>query len=290
MDPRQHFINQLPHRPYCADDFQYGLKVRPLDMAAEHRHIQPNTRHAMSWLIFDIDRRGAAWAWEHANLPPPTITVINPKNGHAHLFYGLNTPVVTSPAGRTAPIRYAAAIQSAFALALGADLAYSGLMAKNPLHDDWRTIWVPVLYDLGELAEYIDLPKNTPPRATSGLGRNLALFDAVRQWAYKWVLDFQAKQVDSLAWRDAVVRQAEQMNTFPTPLPYSEVRAIGRSVARWTWQHFDEHTFRVIQTARGKLGGRPKTTTANGEPWQEQGISKATYYRRKKTGNLLGQT
>jgi hypothetical protein len=286
MDPRQRFTEHLPNRPYCADDYKHGLIVRGRETALLHRHIQPNARHMMSWLIFDIDRPGAAWAWEHANLPPPTITVINPENAHAHLFYGLNTPVVTSELGRSAPIRYAAAIHSAFSLAMGADPAYTGLMAKNPLHNQWRTIWTPVLYDLGELAEYVDLIKARQAVQSSGVGRNVTLFDQVRAWAYRWVLEFQSKNVSSCDWRNAVLSQAEQLNTFDPPLPHSEVRSIGRSVAKWTWQHFNMQKFRAIQSARGKRGGRPKTTTANGEPWKVLGISKATYYRRKNAGLL----
>ena len=141
-----------------------------------------------------------------------------------------------------------------------------------------------MLYDLGELAEHVDIIKAKHAVQSSGVGRNFTLFDQVRAWAYRWVLEFQSKNVSSCDWRNAVLSQAEQLNTFDPPLPHSEVRSIGRSVAKWTWQHFNMQKFRAIQSARGKRGGRPKTTTANGEPWRELGISRATYYRRKDAG------
>lgn len=282
------FQDRLPRRPYCTDDFTHGLNVRPAVTALRHRHIQPNAPLEVAWLIFDLDYPGAAFAWEKADLPPPSLTVINPENAHAHLFYGLTTPIGMSEAARDAPIRYAAAVQAAYQAKLCADLGYAGLIAKNPFHDDWRSIWVQHLYDLGELAEYVDLPKQRPQHESMlGLGRNCILFDELRAWGYRWVREYKRNDAAAYHWHRAVLGQAEKLNVFNVPLPFSEVRAIAKSVAKWTWRHFSDDAFSAIQSARGRLGGRPATTTKDGEPWTARGISRATYYRRLKSGLIV---
>lgn len=240
-----------------------------------------------AWLIFDVDYAGAAFAWEKARLPPPTITVSNPKNGHAHLFYGLTTPIGLSDKAREKPFQYAEAVTEAFRARLCADPSYNGQIAKNPLHDAWRALWVHHLYDLGELAEYVTLPKKRPKRESEGHGRNRTLFDQVRFWAYQWVMAYKRNGASLDKWRDAVLGQAESMNCFAPPLPHSEVRAIAKSVARSTWKYFSDAGFSALQSARGKRGGRPKTTTRDGEPWTALGVSRPTYYRQLKSGLLI---
>lgn len=281
MDTSTIFQARLPHRPYCSDDLSHGLIVRPAATALRHRHLQPNAPLETAWLVFDLDYPGAAFAWEKSNLPSPTLTVSNPENGHAHLFYGLTTPVGMSDVARDAPIRYAAAVQAAFLVKLCADPGYAGLIAKNPFHDAWRALWVQHLYDLGELADYVNLPKHRPPREALGLGRNCMLFDELRAWAYQWVRQYKRNDAKAEQWLRAVVGQAERLNAFPVPLAFNEVKAIAKSIARWTWRNFSDAAFSAVQSTRGKLGGRPATTTLNGAPWEEQGISRATYYRRQ---------
>lgn len=287
MNTSEVFVNRLPHRPFCANDVSHGLLIRLAATALKHRHIQPNAPLEVAWLIFDLDYVGAAFAWEKANLPPPTITVSNPANGHAHLFYGLTTPVVMGDAAREAPIRYAASVHAAFLARLRADPCYTNGIAKNPLHPSWRSIWVNHLYDLGELAEYVTLPKRLPRRESFGVGRNCSLFDELRSWSYQWAREYKRNGTSREQWRDAVLGQATRMNNFDAPLAFSEVKALAKSVANWTWSHFDDARFSKIQSARGKLGGRPRTTTRDGEPWTALGISKATYYRQRKSGLLV---
>jgi hypothetical protein len=281
------FKDRLPHRPYCADDLSAGVRIRPAAKALEFRHVQPNPPSCIAWMVFDVDSEGAAFAWERANLPPPTLTVINPENAHAHLFYGLSTPIVTSELGRGAPMRYGAALQAAYLARLCADTGYAGLIAKNPFHDHWRTIWTPHLYDLGELAEYVDLSKKQLPKECFGMGRNCRLFDELRAWGYQWIREYKRNHATSSQWQNAVLGQASRMNEFDVPLPLSEVKATAKSIAKWTWRNFSDAHFSAIQSARGRLGGRPKTTSANGAPWEALGMGRATYYRRAKSGLLL---
>lgn len=281
------FLERLPRRPFCSNNHETGLRIRPPKAALQYRHIQPNAPQEAAWLIFDVDYAGAAFAWEKAGLPPPTITASNPENGHAHLFYGLNTPVGLSDNAHVKPILYAAAVKEAFRARLCADLGYTGRTAKNPLHDAWRVLWVQHLYDLGELAEYVTLPKQRLKRESEGLGRNRTLFDEVRFWAYQWVMAYKRNGANSEQWHNAVLDQTSSMNSFSPPLPYSEVRSISKSVARSTWKYFSVAEFSALQSARGKLGGRPRTTTLNGEPWVAHGISRTTYYRKLQNGLLV---
>nr|WP_254226876.1 replication initiation protein [Burkholderia gladioli] len=284
------FQTRLPRRPYCSNDPTQGLVIRPTATALQHKHLQPNAPLEVGWLVFDIDYRGAALAWERANLPPPTATVINPANGHAHLFYGLNTPVVTSDAGRAAPLRFAAAVQAAYIARLHADPGYAGLIAKNPFHAAWITDWVNHLYDLAELAEYVELPKRLPKRAEVGLGRHCTLFDDLRAWAYTWVREYKRNGASFEQWQAAALGQAQLLNDFPSPLAFGDVKATARSVARWTWTRFSDEAFSAIQSVRGRRGGRPATTTLNGEPWADLGISRSTYYRRLNGGLLVPES
>ncbi len=284
------FHKRLPHRPYCTDDPQtFGLIVRPAHMALQKRLIQPNPPCSLSWLIFDVDNENGAFAWDDALLPQPTIAISNPENGHAHLYYGLSVPVCKSFAARSHPIRYAAALEAAYREKLGADFRYGGLVAKNPFHRYWRTTWCPRLYELGELAEYVEL-KKLPAASVeaAGLGRNCTLFETLRNWSYRAVLPFKRSHGSEDEWSRFVREHADQLNVFVTPLSPGEVKSIAKSVARWAWREFSDHRFSAIQSARGKRGGRPRSTTRDGKPWEALGVSRATYYRKCRHSPPVG--
>ncbi len=55
----QLFREKLPHKPYCTNDFTYGVRILPKDIAILARFIQQNQPHAQHWLAFDVDRTGA---------------------------------------------------------------------------------------------------------------------------------------------------------------------------------------------------------------------------------------
>lgn len=286
-------LPRLPRRPYCCNDLRHGLVVRPATTAIEKAYLQLNPPVLRHWLIFDLDCEGGAWAWEWANLPPPNWATVNPENGHAHLAYLLTLPVVTTANGRDHPLRYAAAIEAAMTIALGADQAYSGHITKNPLHPCWRTVvFHSIGYSLDELSEYVDLPnKNWSVHETSSLGlmRNLTLFDELRSWAYAWALHFKQAGASFEYWGQALMKQAEVINgNFPNPLDWSEVRATVRSVGKWVWRRFTETEFRKIQSARGVRSGekRRKGSLEEQQPWAALGISRRTYFNRKKKGTL----
>jgi hypothetical protein len=180
---------------------------------------------------------------------------------------------------------------------LKADRGFAGLLTKNPLHPHWQNeFWTEYEYTLDELAEYLDL-KGHPLRGSevSGLGRNCELFDMVRQWSYKAIRDFWAPNYKR-QWNSAVYDQVEAINSqFKVPLPVSEVKAIAKSIANWTYREFTPEKFRQSQAKKGakggkasKGGGRPISESSENqqEPWSKLGISRRTYYNWKQSGKI----
>lgn len=245
-------------------------------------YIQHNSPCFISSLVFDVDRSDAFFACFDANLPQPNWIAKNRANGHAHVGYMLAAPVCTTHRAKQNIIEYAAKIEQAYSLALGADRGYTGLISKNPCHNAWEThIFDVQPYDLGYLADFVELTElKTDLKEVSGLGRNCMMFDTVRYWAYKAIRAYRGSTFD--IWLGRVLEQCQNANSaFIKPLPYSEVKATAKSIARYCWKkdayHYQEFIDR--QSRKGKLGGRPSL----GEPWKELGISRATYFRRKKS-------
>jgi len=94
-----------------------------------------------------------------------------------------------------------------------------------------------------------------------GLGRNCTLFENLRRWAYREVLAYRLTSTYE-AFKDGVLVQAMALNSFPSPLPQSEIRSTALSVAKWTWKHYigrvSDEEFSRTQARRGKLGGLAK--------------------------------
>uniref|UniRef100_UPI001555E025 primase C-terminal domain-containing protein n=1 Tax=Halomonas hibernica TaxID=2591147 RepID=UPI001555E025 len=122
-----------------------------------------------------------------------------------------------------------------------------------------------------------------------GLGRNCTLFEKLRQWAYKAI---RQGWPDADRWYEAVLTRARAYNDFDAPLPDSEVKATARSVAKWTHCNLSSSGFSQWQAAQGRKGGvrsgqvRRQGSAVEREPWACMGISRATYYRRKKSGEI----
>jgi hypothetical protein len=257
------FRDRLPAKPYHTDDLRTGLGINRARYAALCRYIQPNGPTHKWWLVYDVDRPGAAIDWSDRNCPPPSITAKNPENGHAHLIYGLETSVRTAPDAKSHPLRYAAAIDFALQRALDADPQYSGLICKNPLHPYWQvTSFEPHLYTLNELDGWLDLSEAKDRRRRLpdyGLGRNCNLFEQTRLWAYRAI---RQGWPDFDRWQAAVEQRALMYNAgFSAPLDHTEVRHVARSIARWTHQHLDAASFSAWQAAQGAKKGKATRDT-----------------------------
>ena len=251
-------FNSLPKRPYCMDEKQSYMLIRSKAIAVKKPYIQINSPLTTIYFVFDDDKNDAALSWLDSNLPAPYWTTQNPENGHCHHCYKLEIPLHTSEFSSIKAIKYAQAVYYAYALKLGADLSYSQLITKNPLHPQWRTtFWTNRAYSLDYLADFVDLPKKLPKKLeVVGLGRNVTMFEKGRHWAYTAIRDYLHHH-SSNDWEKAVRVQIEAINsTFEQPLPHSEVKATAKSIAKWVWQHFSYGDFREIQAKRGAKGGK----------------------------------
>ena len=219
-------FESLPNKPYCMDDKPAYMLIRPKGIAVKKPYIQVNPPLMTIYFVFDDDKEDSALSWFDANLPAPLWTTQNSKNGHCHHCYKLEIPLCTSEFASIKAIKYAQSVYYAYALKLGADLSYSQLITKNPLHPQWRTtFWVDRAYSLDYLADFVDLPKKIPKKLeVVGLGRNVTMFEKGRKWAYTAIRDYMHHN-SSLDWERAVRTQIEAINSgFEQPLPYSEVK------------------------------------------------------------------
>jgi len=207
--------------------------------------IAPDPPGWLTALRFDIDTEGGGAAWIEAELPAPNLVVVNPRNGHAHLIYLLGGWIRTDfgDPSRLKVVRYAAAIERAYAAALGADAAYSGRFHHNPLSAAYVTkVGRNAPYSLAELAQYVDLATPAMKPVSLGIGRNVEVFDRLRRWAYTAIADWKIGTHD--AWHEAVARRAGQLAAdvgvaSPRgPLKQNEVGHIAKSVARWVWERY----------------------------------------------------
>ena len=259
------FVERLPRRPYCTDDPAQGLLIRPQATALAYRHIQHNPPPHVACLVFDVDSSDGYEAWKDAGLPAPNWITFNPKNSHAHYGYYLEAVVARTCAAKQKPLRYLAAIEHVLAKRLGADMGYAGLITKNPVHGDWWTIWHHTdTFSLDYLAEFcpdaeLAAYSRRSRKEVGGLGRNVTVFDNVREWAYSAVREFWRPNGYEV-WADAVRASCESANAFGReqggPLPMSEIKATAKSIARWVWNRFTPAGFSQVQAGDVSENGK----------------------------------
>jgi len=234
--------DNLPDHPYCANNLAQGLEIRT-KKTAFHRYayLQLNKYYATAYLSFDVDRGGAALAWEDADLPAPTFVTINPENLHAHLVYELYTPVLLWENAHQHPILWLNAIKRAYTETLEADAGYSGLIGKNPNHTRWDILDFRSRYELVELSEAVGVQQRhfTPQKGFredfAAEGRNNFLFELGRFYAYRKVHQCQSRGVLNRSVQTYISNL--NITEFPDPLQTNELRHIAKSLATWTWQN-----------------------------------------------------
>ncbi|MER4674834.1 replication initiation protein, partial [Klebsiella pneumoniae] len=258
----------MPNKPYCTNNLDMGLSIRNKAKALEMLYLQANQPAIQTCLLFDLDKKNSFYTFEQVGLPIPHFITKTPKTGRCHYGYMLKAGVCKTQQARLKPLKYAAAVEMAMAKKLKADLGFAGLITKNPLNDHWSPFWSGAdLYDLDYLADFVDLEKPQIQKKKSeayGLGRNVNLFEDLRQYAYRTVLNF--KKISTFEkFENELLLKAQGLNTFcnpQNPLQYKEIKATVRSVARWTWKNFDSHTFSQIQSNRAK---KPRKTNVKNE-------------------------
>ncbi|MEG2251029.1 MAG: replication initiation protein [Bacilli bacterium] len=268
----EQFTGNLPNKPYCTDDLQLGLQIRPKPLALLKRYIQPNHPYYTHFFVFDLDYPTAYidLFYSMVGVPMPNWIVENTENGHAHYIYKLHTPIYHTNASNDKPIKYGNAVYLALREALNADINYSGLIAKNAVHKHWRThVLREQPYTLDQLSERLDLTtrqinKQIKVDEAVGLGRNCCVFHTVRHWAYVEVRQYRGKTFNP--WLEAVIAQCCSVNAqFPVPMQYNEVKGIAKSIARWVWKrdNYAYQEFIYRQTRKGALGGKAKGESYN---------------------------
>ena len=268
----------LPLWPLASDDLLEGVYRMSRTAALGRRYIEANPQAVSNLLVVDIDHPDAALRALSARTshPMPNAVVSNRANGHAHAVWALAEPVTRTEYARRKPLAYAAAVSEGLRRAVEGDLSYSGLLTKYPTHEHWDTEWIHSdLRSLDQLAAA--LGTNMPPprwRQTKrhrdnpvGLGRNCALFEKARKWAYREARQIRlrheyATAQDSHDLHTAIAAGVAERNAaFSDPLPASEARAIANSIHRWITTRFygwtdtrtvNEATFTAIQSARSR--------------------------------------
>lgn len=239
MDAIQLLINRLPKKPYSTDDLSTGLRIRPLATALTKKYIQHNHPAWFTSFVFDVDRN--AYEILDQVRAKPNLAVFNAtQRDRAHFIYLLDQPINTGPNGRRSPIRYAESIDNAFVNLLNADPSYAGLITRNPLHHANLTYNIHnTPYSLDYLADFVDLSKTKQQREISAYGRNCRLFDMVRYHAYEIVEQYRKANAFEMFAR-TLMAFAEDKNQFKglPALNHSEVKAIAKSVSKWTWNNY----------------------------------------------------
>ncbi len=249
----------LPPKPYCSDELKTGLRILPRATALTKRYIQLNPPHQRVFLTFDLDYRTWAYVAEDVSLPQPIWCVGNEKNGHAHLIYALRYPVYTTSASHLKPLKWLAAIEAGMRRKLGADPMYSGLISKNPWSKEWLVFQTGnLLYTLSYLSEWVDLSEKTlrkPREEVVGLGRNCAIFENVRVWAYREIRrHWGTREEHYTNWVNAVKYRCQEENAkFSSPLDKRELCGIAKSISRWVWKRMKPASFSEWQSANVSL-------------------------------------
>ncbi|OZO61041.1 primase C-terminal domain-containing protein, partial [Escherichia coli] len=151
---------------------------------------------------------------------------------------------------------------------LGADPCYTGKITKNPLNPRWRTFWnEQPRFELNYLCEFIDTNKRVKKEVRKSIvaeGRNTALFDTLRFYAYSIIFKYQ-KNDDFCGFISALQEEAENINdSFEDQLGFKEINHTIRSISSWVWGTFDSDTFSEIQSSRAKKAkGKIKSKTKN---------------------------
>ena len=255
-------------------------------------YIEPNiTGILVSQVIIDRDLPDSDRIAERLGLLPPSSVSINAHTTTGHIRYGLKDHVPLTDAARRPPVNFLARVEHGLVTILDGDPGYTGTLTKNPFHPQHPTLWGPLeaLYGLRELAANLDelgaLPDARNPRknvSRSAVGRNVALFDDTRQWAYKAVERFWGAPASE--WSRAVLHQAHTYNETRIacdfsagPLPIAEVGHLATSVAGWVWSKFtperraqiiaNTHTSE-LQAKRGRASGAARKLLADARSQQ----------------------
>ena len=267
--------------------------------AWEHPLVEwARTANSYCSIVLDCDSRESqelACAVEagYGDLPRPNVAAQRATSGHLHLGWNLRTPVHRGAASRPRPLAALGRIAEYYAVTLRSDRGYVGVLAYNPVHGDYNTVYPRTdPYDLAELARALPAHWRRPSKPAdlaTAPGRNCALFAALCKLA------LGGSDEGLLTWARTLNRE------FSVPLADAEVRGVWRSVcryrARWRAQGHQQ-AFLFRQAARGRKGGtasgvarRAGTALEHDRaPWDALGVSRRTWYRYFRGAKTDGES
>lgn len=214
---------------------RFGLSFRvPASQAWKYPSLELRSANAWTAMILDCDTRQSVTELHDAitssEIPWPSWIVLRPANGHCHVVYLLNRPVLRGECAREDPQEFAANINEYYRHRLKADPGYTGVLTHNPLpvhKGELVTKWgVDEPYELNKLAKIIPVGWKKPVVATTGIGRNCDLFKACMKWA-------GSPTNAGLDVLPAAISANQSIVGPQRPLPHSEVASIARSVERY---------------------------------------------------------
>ena len=299
---RAHGLRDAHHRPLAS--WAKGTpSFRTFPVAAWQLPLLELDRTATSYAAIglDIDGRDNVIAFvdaiEARRLPDPNFMVERTASGNVQAHYCLARPVHRGPEARDRPLQTLARAAEWLTEAAHADRGYNGVLSRNPMeavHQDPRATDGPVRtiwrrrqpYTLHELTNCIPFGWRRPAVVVSAIGRNVTVFRTLMRESGKprnW-----GRPVAGLAAavNDAIGR------LFPDgPLDAGELAGIVASVERYQARNLATGAAQAglsrIQAERGRRGGqksgkvRRLGSIEEAAPWTAEGISRATWYRRR---------
>ena len=242
-----------------------GYRIQSWRSSPSMAWLQPLVEWARTPLAFvaivlDIDDQHALELLARANMtashvPQPNFAIHRTATGHAHAVYTLRRPVLRGAGAKPFPLAVLARIAEWLAIQLQADAGYTGVLAANPDHADYETVWMRTeAYTLDALRDPIpDRWRRPKPPARTDIGRNHDTFKALLR-----IAGTQGRSDREIA-QHAVQLYRELNVNQPHPFTATEMRDIVRSVMRYRQQWRDRgwHTddFRTKQSI---CGGRNK--------------------------------
>lgn len=209
----------------------------PSNNAWRYPSIELRSANAWTAMIIDCDGPDSVRSLHDAvtsgDVPWPNWIAERRSNGNCHAAWLFRQPVLRGERARQRPQDYAARVNEYYRHRLAADPGYKGVLTHNPLpvHDGgiigrWGS---DEPYELDTLAKVIPLGWKKPKIATTGIGRNCDLFNALMKWAGS------PKNLNNPVLTAAIIAN-QDMAGPQGALPDSEVRAIARSVERYRRQ------------------------------------------------------
>lgn len=217
---------------------RFGASFRvPADQAWKYPSIELRSANSWTAMVLDCDTRESVTdlhdAITSSEIPWPSWIVLRPANGHCHVVYLLNRPVLRGEHAREEPQAFAANVNEYYRHRLKSDPRYTGVLTHNPLPvhgGELVTKWGnDEPYELKTLAKVIPLGWKKPIVATTGIGRNCDLFNACMKWA-------GSPANVGLDILPAALSANQSMTGPQGPLPLNEVASIVKSVERYRRQ------------------------------------------------------